>query len=138
MKHTLQTTMFRTGCILAAFAVILGAFGAHVLKSILTEQQLQSYEAGVRYHVMHVLAILLGALYAGKLPDRVLRVAYRLFFTGIILFSGSIYLLTTGPALLNMSFKWLGPVTPLGGLCFISGWLWLAWHAKKIGGIQVE
>lgn len=126
------------GCIFAALAVILGAFGAHALKTILNEQQLQSYEAGVRYHMVHALILVVGALLYKQFPDRILRVAYRLFLSGIILFSGSIYLLITGPVLLQIDFNWLGPVTPLGGLCFISGWLWLAWHANKIGSIQAE
>ena len=101
-------------------AVILGAFGAHALKDILDAVQRPIYEKAVSYQMYHALAILLVALWLDRTPSKLLMVSGRFFSAGIILFSGSLYLLST------VGWPWLGPVTPLGGLCFITGWLCLA------------
>lgn len=110
-----------TGAFVAALAVILGAFGAHALKEKLSPESLQTFETGVRYQFYHAFALLaVGILYkyfAGKL----LQGAGILFICGIVLFSGSLYVLTV-----VQSIKWIGAVTPLGGLCFITGWVLLA------------
>ena len=113
----------------AAVTVMIGAFGAHYLKTkvaegILTTDNLQSFETGVRYQMYHTLSLILIVLLSEKLNERFSKIACRLFIIGIILFSGSVYLLST-QALTGLSLKWLGPVTPLGGLCFISGWILL-------------
>lgn len=107
--------------ILGALAVILGAFGAHALKARLTAEQLQVFETGVRYHFYHVFALLLTAILYKDYPGKLLTWAGSLFIAGIVLFSGSLYLLS------NLAgFKMLGVITPVGGLCFIIGWLLLA------------
>lgn len=112
--------------ILSAVAVMLGAFGAHALKAILTADQLQTFEVGVRYHFYHVAALLITAILYKEYPNRLLVWAGNLFIAGIILFSGSLYLLS------NISgVKMLGIVTPLGGVCFIAGWLLLAAGCNK-------
>ncbi|WP_334047816.1 DUF423 domain-containing protein [Alteromonas gracilis] len=104
------------GALLAGLAVVLGAFGAHGLKSLLTSQQLNTFEIGVRYQMYHALAlILLPALSAYVSSKWVNRAAFC-FVTGTVLFSGSLY------ALAISGIKWFGPVTPLGGLFFITGW----------------
>jgi uncharacterized membrane protein YgdD (TMEM256/DUF423 family) len=117
-----------TGAIMAALAVILGAFGAHALKAILTPDQLQTFEVGVRYHFYHALALLLTGMLYKEFPGKGLLWAGNLFIAGIILFAGSLYLLSTMDGL-----KKLGMITPLGGACFIAGWLLLAAGCFKRG-----
>ncbi len=108
------------GVILAGTSVILGAFGAHGLKSVLSTQSLDTFEIGVRYQMYHGLAVLiLPILSAYTLTKWLHRVAIC-FVVGCVLFSGSLY------ALALTGIKWFGPVTPLGGLFFIVGWAVLA------------
>lgn len=104
------------GALLALLGVMLGAFGAHGLKNILSVTALETFEVGVRYQIYHSLAImLLGGLMVQASTLWCKRAAV-FFIIGCVLFSGSIYLLAlTGQ-------KWLGPITPLGGLCFMLGW----------------
>lgn len=114
------------GALFGGAGVVLGAFGAHALKSRLAEASLQTWQTAVSYQLVHALALLavgilirLGAQ-AGGAPDRLLGLAGGGFALGVLLFSGSLYLLALGGP------RWLGPVTPLGGLAFIAGWLLLA------------
>ena len=119
--------MSRTFIILASIncflAVGLGAFGAHGLKSLLSSEALQAYKTGVDYHFIHALGLMaIGILYK-EFPD-VLGAGW-LMFAGIILFSGSLYLLSlTG-------IKALGMITPVGGLCFLISWAWLTFIIYK-------
>jgi uncharacterized membrane protein YgdD (TMEM256/DUF423 family) len=109
----------KTGAIFAGLAVLLGAFGAHTLREQLAPDQLQVFETGVRYQFYHSLAIILCGVLAGKFN---VRPSVLLFSGGIILFSFSLYLLSCRQLLGIDSWSWLGPVTPIGGLLFISGW----------------
>jgi uncharacterized membrane protein YgdD (TMEM256/DUF423 family) len=122
--------MARTFAMLAglsgALAVILGAFAAHALKARLAPEHLATFETGVRYQMYHTLAILLIAALASRGGTAWLSTSALLFAAGILLFSGSLYLLATRELLGIGSWRWLGPVTPLGGLCFIAGWIALA------------
>lgn len=119
--------LFTTGAILGALAVMAGAFGAHKLRELLQPDQLQSFETAVRYQFYHVFAIFLAGLLAMKYPQAGFTTAGWLFAAGIVLFSGSIYLLACRDLLgLGGAVRVLGPVTPLGGLVFILGWIWLA------------
>ncbi|MGG6312122.1 DUF423 domain-containing protein [Paenibacillus macerans] len=114
------------GAIVMLLAVALGAFGAHILKEHIGESAIQTYETGVHYQMIHGIAILLSAVFAGKWGEsRRLLWAVRLFLIGVILFSGSLYGFTA------LDWKWLGPVTPLGGVAFLAGWLLLAVEAWK-------
>jgi uncharacterized membrane protein YgdD (TMEM256/DUF423 family) len=122
---------FATGALLAGLAVILGAFGAHGLLDLLRGYdaflQLQAFETGTRYEMYHAFALMITALVMklqGK--SKLLRFTAWLFVSGILLFSGSLYLLSTRDIIGLHNWKWLGPVTPLGGLCFIAGWTLLA------------
>jgi len=101
-------------------AVAAGAFGAHFLKSRLSADALVTFETGVRYQMVHALAMIATAWILAKQPSRSAAAAAWCFFVGIILFSGSLY----GLSLFH--WTWLGPVTPLGGLAFLSGWALLA------------
>lgn len=116
--------------ILGMTGVILGALGAHGLRPHLTDIQFNSYETGIRYHFYHTLAILLMAsLYTTTRNVRFITIAY-LFLAGIFLFSGSIYLLATRDLTgLGSLAPILGPITPLGGLVFISAWGYLIYTA---------
>lgn len=114
------------GALLMLLAVALGAFGAHVLEPIIGEDAVGTYETGVHYHMIHGIAMILAGMASGIGGDRKrLRWAGRLFFIGIVLFSGSLYLLATA------GWSWLGPITPLGGLSFLAGWLMLGLGVLK-------
>ena len=110
------------GIALAAIAVILGAFGAHALKAKLESDMLQVFETGVRYQMYHSLALILTGILSSTYKSSSIRYAGNFFIAGIIFFSGSIYLLSTKEILGAGSLSFLGPVTPLGGLCFLTGW----------------
>lgn len=124
--------LFTSGALLGALAVALGAFGAHGLSSKLAPERLQIFETGVRYQFYHVFAILVVGLLAQYSPSAALHWSGRFFILGIVLFSGSLYLLATRDLLGIQSWsKVLGPITPLGGLLFIAGWVSLAIHFLK-------
>ncbi len=111
---------------LGGLAVILGAFGAHALKNQLTIDQLTSFQTGIRYQFYHVFAIFLCVIIGERFNINLSYAGYC-FLIGILLFSGSIYLLSCKELLGIESFsKLLGPITPLGGLFFIIGWAIMA------------
>nr|WP_315165194.1 DUF423 domain-containing protein [uncultured Flavobacterium sp.] len=109
-----------TGAILGMIAIILGAFGAHALKKVLSIEQLSTFETGVRYQMYHALFLLFFGLMK-DIPQKTKKVIYFLVLFGVILFSGSIYLLATND-LTSFDFKIIGFVTPIGGLLLILGW----------------
>ncbi len=118
-----------TAAIFGSIAIIFGAFGAHALKKVLTELQLATFETGVRYQMYHALFLLFIAL----LPDLTIKakkIILILISTGIVFFSGSIYLLATND-LTNIDFKVIGFITPIGGLLLIFGWIKLFLTAVK-------
>lgn len=120
-----------------ALAVILGAMGAHYLKSkvavgLITEQQISSFDTGVKYQMYHTLLLLIISLFPVQLNPSLLKFSGYFIITGIVLFSGSIYLLSTGGLHQISNIKVLGPVTPIGGLCFITAWILLLVAAVKI------
>jgi uncharacterized membrane protein YgdD (TMEM256/DUF423 family) len=107
--------LFRIAAALCFVAVALGAFGAHSLRSILEMHgMVDTWNKAVLYHFIHAIALLMLALVGA-----VNRSAWWLLFAGIIIFSGSLYVM----ALTNL--RWLGAITPIGGLCFLAGWAWL-------------
>lgn len=116
------------GSINAALAVIFGAFGAHALRARLTPDMLSVYHTGSQYHFYHALGLLALAALAMRMPESAsLRWSAYLMTAGIVLFSGSLYLLAiTGT-------RWLGAVAPLGGLAFIGAWVLLALAALQMG-----
>ena len=118
-------------CLSALIAVMLGALGAHALKQHLSNDQLASFETGVKYQFYHSLAILLLAALSDKLNPKRSVLAFRFFIAGMVLFSGSIYLLSLRDLIGLASFKWLGPLTPFGGLCLMSGWICFLWAANS-------
>lgn len=113
------------GALSAFLAVALGAFAAHGLKNRLPAEMLNVFEVGVRYHMYHSLALLAVAWASGRWPSASITVAGWLFVIGILIFSGSLYLLSVS------GLRWLGAITPLGGVAFLAGWLLLAWSAWR-------
>ncbi len=115
----------KMAALLGALSVALGAFAAHSLKEAVSPDVLMIFETGVRYQFYHVFALLAVGILFKEFPVKSILWAGKLFIAGIILFSGSLYLLTflKGSGIENM--KWVGAITPFGGLCFISGWIYL-------------
>ena len=110
---------------MAFLAVALGAFGAHALKNRLTPDMLDIFEVGVRYHMYHALGLLAVAWAASRWPESNVTAAGWAFIAGIIIFSGSLYVLSlTG-------MRWFGAITPLGGLAFLIGWAILVWSVAR-------
>ncbi|MBL4716281.1 DUF423 domain-containing protein [Sphingobacteriaceae bacterium AH-315-L07] len=106
-------------------SVLLGAFGAHALKAKLTLEQLNAFETGVKYQFYHALVLLFVGMYLQKYSNQLIGYAGYLFITGVVLFSGSLYLIATKNLLGIESWKWLGPITPIGGTLLIIGWVLL-------------
>jgi uncharacterized membrane protein YgdD (TMEM256/DUF423 family) len=111
------------GSLLGALSVALGAFGAHGLKKIVSAEAVSTFETGVRYQFYHTFAILIVAILFEKLPGKYLVWAGNSFLAGILLFSGSLYLLTALNATETVGLRKIGIITPFGGLFFIAGWL---------------
>ncbi len=117
----MERLFFLVGSISALIAVVLGAFGAHGLKGRLTTEMLNAFEVGVRYQMYHALALLAVAWALSRWPRAEVTAAGWLFVAGTIIFSGSLYLLSlTG-------VRWIGAITPIGGVALLFGWLSLVW-----------
>jgi uncharacterized membrane protein YgdD (TMEM256/DUF423 family) len=116
---------FTLGSLSACLAVALGAFGAHALKARLAPDLLAVYETGVRYQLTHALALLAVAWACTRWPGPFLNTSGWLFLAGTLLFSGSLYVLSLS------GIRWLGAITPIGGVAWIVGWLCLAWGVWK-------
>ena len=119
------------GALFGGVAVALGAFGAHGLKKIVTPETVQVFQTGVQYQVYHALALLLAGLLYEKCSQKFVKLAGNLFIAGVLLFSGSLYILTIGKAAEIVALDKAGIITPFGGVCFIAGWLFLFFSALK-------
>jgi len=108
-----------------ATAVILGAFGAHMLKNILPDDRLQIWHTGIEYQFYHTIALLAISILVRMGDKKIYRWTAVFFITGILLFSGSLYLLAVRNLIGMENDLWIGAVTPIGGLCFITGWVTL-------------
>ena len=125
----MEKKIFVSAAMLGLIAVILGAFAAHGLRSALSVLSLESFQTGVRYQMYHAFFLFV----VGLLPQLTLAQKSRLFWvtiTGVVLFSGSIYLLSSN-TLTPIDFGFLGPITPIGGLFLISAWVVLFYHLLK-------
>lgn len=121
----MERLFFVVGALSAFVAVGAGAFGAHALKNRLSPEMLSVFEVGGRYQMYHALALFVVAWAQTRWPGTPVVASGWLFIAGTLLFSGSLYLLSlTG-------LRWLGAITPLGGLAFLAGWLCLVWSALK-------
>jgi uncharacterized membrane protein YgdD (TMEM256/DUF423 family) len=122
-----ERTFAWIGATLGFLAVAAGAFGAHALRSRLTPEDLEIFETAARYQMYHALALLAAAWAVGRWPGGAALACGWLFLGGTLVFSGSLYLLVlTGQ-------RWLGAVTPIGGLALLAGWLALTWAAARGG-----
>ena len=111
-----------TGALLAGIAIGLGAFGAHGLKNRITSDYLTVFDTGVKYHIYHAMGLMIIGILAFHFPFEPLHIPCIFLAIGICLFSGSLYVLSiTG-------LKWVGAITPLGGLSFIIGWILTAYY----------
>lgn len=122
----MNKTFLIIAALTGALTVALGAFGAHGLKDKLNEYTLGIFETAVRYQFYHVFALLAVGLLFQSYNNGWMLWSGRLFIAGIILFCGSLYVLIYFLANNNESMKWLGAITPFGGLCFIAGWVCMA------------
>lgn len=120
----------KTAALLGALSVMLGAFAAHGLKKILTGDDLQIFETAVRYQFYHVFALLAVGILYKEFPGKLMAWAGKFFIAGIILFSGSLYLLCY-VKYNQLPLNWLGAITPFGGAAFIAGWVLLFFAAVK-------
>jgi uncharacterized membrane protein YgdD (TMEM256/DUF423 family) len=120
LKKTMDKKIISTAAVFGLLAIVLGAFGAHALKKVLTLQQLASFETGVRYQMYHALFLLVvgtSTLISSKTKKRIVY----LVVIGVLLFSGSIYVLAT-QTITQINFKFIGVCTPIGGLFLILSW----------------
>jgi uncharacterized membrane protein YgdD (TMEM256/DUF423 family) len=120
-----QKQVLLIACILGALSVALGAFAAHGLKKMVDAYYLEIFEKAVKYQFYHTFAILAIGVLMNQFGNTNFNLPVYLFLAGIFFFSGSLYLMTFNQP------KWVGPITPIGGLCFIAGWLTLAWRVYQ-------
>jgi uncharacterized membrane protein YgdD (TMEM256/DUF423 family) len=126
-----KNTLIKGG-ILGMIGVLGGAFGAHALKEILTVEYLATFNTGVRYQMLHAIVLICLFLLSTKFEMKQFKIAAQLIFLGVILFSGSIYLLVLKSVIGVEALKFAGPITPLGGTLIITGWLFIVLGAIKI------
>ena len=125
MKNIVLTIASLYGMI----AIILGAFGAHAFKKFLPDEKLASFEVGVRYQMYHALFLLFVGT-TSMVNEKSKKIILNLVLIGVLFFSGSIYLLAT-PAVTSIDFRFLGPITPIGGLLLIAAWTVLFFNIYK-------
>jgi uncharacterized membrane protein YgdD (TMEM256/DUF423 family) len=117
--------LFVLGAVFAGLAVAFGAFGAHALRATLSPEDLATFEIGVRYQMYHALGLIAVAWAASQWPSGAVHAAGWAFVAGIVIFSGSLYVLVLSGQ------RWLGAITPIGGVAFMAGWALLIWAALR-------
>jgi uncharacterized membrane protein YgdD (TMEM256/DUF423 family) len=127
----MQKGFLRLGAFLGALSVVLGAFGAHALKQLISDKRLAIFETGVRYQFYHAIALLITGILYKEFTNTYLSWAGRLFGLGLLFFSGSLYLLSFIELTEQTGLRWIAAITPIGGVCFIAGWLLLAIGVSK-------
>ena len=121
----MQRIFFVLGASFGLLAVVVGAFGAHALKERLFAQAIATFEIAVRYQMYHALGLIGVAWASSQWSSQLIVIAGWLFVAGIVIFSGSLYILALS------GIRWLGAITPIGGLAFIVGWVCLLWAAIR-------
>jgi uncharacterized membrane protein YgdD (TMEM256/DUF423 family) len=121
----MERVFFAIGAVSALVGVAAGAFGAHGLRNRLDAEMLAVFEVGVRYQMYHAFGLIAAAWAQTRWPGTPVTTAGWLFLAGTLVFSGSLY------ALSLTGLRWLGAITPIGGLAFLAGWLCLAWAAWR-------
>jgi uncharacterized membrane protein YgdD (TMEM256/DUF423 family) len=120
----MHRTFWTLGCVFGFLAVAAGAFGAHALRARMSAEMLAVWETAARYQMYHALALLAVAVAAARAPAGAWTAAGWLFTAGVAVFCGSLYLLAFTDT------RWLGAITPIGGLCFLAGWVAMALGAR--------
>ncbi len=115
--------LIKIAALYGALAVAIGAFGAHALSPHLTELQIQNYKTASMYHFIHAVVLLILGFYYLTHPHKAIKVSFGLIAIGILFFSGSLYLLSVKNLIGGVIWDFLGPVTPIGGLLMMAGWL---------------
>ncbi len=123
--------IIKFAAISGTIAVAFGAFGAHILRENLSDERSDIFETAVRYQFYHTLALIGIAASGNYLHVKFMRTSALLFQTGIIIFSGSLYMLSISELLFGSYLSWLGGITPLGGVCLIAGWIFLLISVMK-------
>jgi uncharacterized membrane protein YgdD (TMEM256/DUF423 family) len=123
----------KAATLLGVFSVALGAFAAHTLKQYISDYAVNIFDTGVRYQFYHVFALLACGILYNEFQNKFIKLAGKFFIAGIILFSGSLYVLAVIKGAVLPGYDWIGAITPLGGLCFITGWicLFLGMYKKR-------
>lgn len=129
----MHKTYLKTAAYLGALSVLLGAFAAHGLKKIASEQTVATFETGTRYQFYHVFALALTSILYKTYPNKFVSVAGVLFILGIVFFSGSLYIYTYKTIYSMVALDWIVFLTPFGGLLFIAAWICLALGIKENG-----
>mgnify|MGYP001240732420 CR=1 FL=1 len=111
-----------SGSIFAALSVLMGAFGAHILKTRLSFEYLAIFETAIRYQMYHSLGLVLMGVSGFHVPNKLIYLPSYFLIFGTVIFSGTLIILVL------TDLKWLGAITPIGGLCLIIGWLWFAYN----------
>jgi uncharacterized membrane protein YgdD (TMEM256/DUF423 family) len=117
--------------ILGVIAVVFGAFGAHALKEMVDEKAIQTWQTAVQYHFYHLFAIAITGVLLKQEQNVWYKRAGNFFLSGILIFSGSLYIMVLSKAAGSTSVNWLGAITPIGGVCFIAGWFCLFVGVRK-------
>ncbi len=129
----MQKSILIKAGILGVIAVVGGAFGAHALKDFLTTEQLISFQTGIRYQLLHAVVLLFLFLAMSKFESKQFKIATSCIFWGVVLFSGSIYLLTLNNIFGIEFLKFAGPITPIGGTLILLGWVFIV-----AGGVKLK
>jgi uncharacterized membrane protein YgdD (TMEM256/DUF423 family) len=124
----MERAFLTVGAVFGGLGVAAGAFAAHGLKSRLAPDLLAVFETGARYQLVHAVALLVVGVLATRVPHPAVAAAGWLFIVGVVVFSGSLYLLAV------TGVRWLGAITPIGGVALIAGWLALAWGVLRSRG----
>ncbi len=132
--HTLQKQMIQTGGALAGLSVAFGAFGAHVLKDLIDEQSMNTFQTALRYQFYHAFTILLIGSMMRRMDPKIARIIFQLFLYGIGIFCGTLYILSLSTYLLGELAEevlFIGALTPVGGVLLVGGWALLVWKGYK-------
>jgi uncharacterized membrane protein YgdD (TMEM256/DUF423 family) len=113
------------GTVLSGLSVVLGAFGAHGLKQIVPPETVATYQTGVQYQIYHAFALIMVGILYERFSNNFVNYAGMFFIAGIVLFSGSLYLLASLKAMNKVGLSGVGIITPIGGVLFIAGWILL-------------